>query len=53
MTRALVVFSIAVVMLVSPARSWWSDGGHPLVAFVVWLGLIALSGWAVRRRERP
>lgn len=51
MTRALTALAIALVLLVSPARSWWADGGQPPVAFGVWLLLIGLGAWAVR--ERP
>jgi len=49
---ALLLFGIGVVVFVSRARIWWADAQqHWLLPFGLWLGLIALGGWAAWRRK--
>lgn len=47
---SLLVFTIAVLAFGSPLRRLWLAEEAPgYLPFVVWLGIIALGGWAARR----
>ena len=47
---SLLVFAIAVLVFGSPLRRLWLAEGAPgYLPFAVWLGVIALGGWAAHR----
>ncbi|MCP3101132.1 hypothetical protein LZ198_19845 [Myxococcus sp. K15C18031901] len=51
---SLLVFAIAVLLFGSPLRRvWLSEEAPGYLPFVVWLGVIALGGWAARHGGDP
>ncbi|MDX2013389.1 MAG: hypothetical protein SFW67_24575 [Myxococcaceae bacterium] len=52
MTRAVVVFVLAAVLVLSPARALWTSPASAPLAFVVFSALVALGAWSARDRER-
>ena len=47
---SLLVFAIATLLFGSPLRRLWLWEGSPwYLPFAVWLAIIALGAWAVRR----
>jgi hypothetical protein len=52
MTRAVVVFVLGCVLLLSPARALWTSQASAPLAFLVFATLVGLGAWSARDRER-